>query len=254
MSVPDELEAAKNATEGDAAGDVRRWLLESRAATFATLSVDPRCAGYPFCSIVPVALEAHGELLVQIASIAAHTKNIKADPRASLFVHERTDDAQAGWRVTLVGRMAPVSEAEHEEALARVLDRVPRALEYDATHDFSIWRLAVEQVRYIKSFGRIAWLDAAQCRRDPLGAGLADAAAGALAHLNADHADAMLQLCSGRYGFVPESAEAVGIDRTGLFVRARVPDRLVYFGFGREVDAAGLRQAVVDVVRRARAR
>jgi putative heme iron utilization protein len=237
--------------------DVRRWLLESRVATFATLSVDARCAGHPFCSIVPYALDARGRPLVQIASIAAHTKNVQADPRASLFVHEGSSNAQvdpqAGWRITLVGRMARVPEAENAEALARLVEHVPRALEYEATHDFSLWRLDIEHVRCIAGFGRIAWVDAASVMRDPLGAGLAEAAPGAVAHMNADHADSMREMCKGLAGFTPTRAEAVAIDRTGMLVRCHEPDRLVHFSFGKEIDAAGLRGAVVDIVRRARA-
>lgn len=240
----------------DLANDVRRWLIESRVATFATLSVDPRCAGHPFCSIVPYALDARGRPIVQIASIAAHTKNVKADPRTSLFVHEGTTkpqaDPQAGWRVTLVGRMSPVSADEQEEALARLVEVVPRALEYEATHDFSLWRLDIEHVRCIAGFGKIAWVDAASVMRDPLGGGLAEAAPGAVAHMNADHAESMREMCKGLAGFTPARAEAVAIDRTGMLVRCREPDRLVHFSFGKEIDAAGLRGAVVDIVRRAR--
>jgi heme iron utilization protein len=236
----------------DLAPDVRRWLIESRVATFATLSVDARCAGSPFCSIVPYALDARGRPIVQIASIAAHTQNVKADPRASLFVHEGAADPQAGWRVTLVGRMKPVPAAENEEALARLVERVPKALEYEATHDFSLWRLDIEHVRCIAGFGRIAWVDAATVVRDPLGAGLSEAAPGAVAHMNADHAESMREMCTGLAGFTPARAEAVAIDRTGMLVRCKEPDRLVHFSFGREIDAAALRTAVVDIVKRAR--
>src|SRR3954467_15896902 len=109
MSDDDEVQAAAEANKGDPAQDVRRWLLENKVATFATLSVDARCPGSPFCSIVPFALDPRGRPLIQIASIAAHTKNVQADPRASLFVHEGTDDPQAGWRVTLVGKMTRVA-------------------------------------------------------------------------------------------------------------------------------------------------
>ena len=234
------------------ADDVRRWLLESTDATFATLSVDPRCTGYPFCSIVPYALDARGRPLIQIASIAQHTKNVAADARASLFVHEGADDPQAAWRVTLIGRMVRVADAEQPEALARVVERVPRAREYEATHDFAIWRLDVEHVRVIAGFGKIAWVDAASVMRDPLAAGLVEAAPGAVAHMNTDHAESMREMCTGLAGFTPARAEAVAIDRTGMLVRCTEPDRLAHFSFGREINASELRGAVVELVRRAR--
>jgi putative heme iron utilization protein len=249
-----DIQAHAQAPGGDAAAEVRQWLLDSRSATLATLSVDARCAGYPFCSIVPFVLDGSGQPIVQVASSAAHTRNMVADARASLMVHEpRTGDPQAGWRVTLVGRMIKLDGDAASEALARIVEHVPRALDYDATHDFSLWRLQLEHVRMIAGFGRIAWIDAATVRRDPLGGGLREQAQGAVEHLNADHADALSLMCTGLAGFAPTSVRAVGIDRTGLMVRASAPDRLVHFSFGREIGAEDVRAEVVKLVRRARA-
>lgn len=252
--------AGDKVTDGhDPAGDVRRWLIENSVATLATLSVDARCAGYPFCSIVPFALDGRGRPIVQIASIAAHTKNVVSDPRVSLFVHEpskrneRADDPQAGWRITLVGSMHRVHADEQAEAMARLSERVPRALAYEKTHDFQLWRVEIEHVRYIGGFGRICWVDGKDVVREPLGGGLADAAPGAIAHMNSDHGRSMVDMCTGLYGFTPDSAEMTALDRAGFFVSTRGPERLVHFSFGKEIDAGDLRAAVVDVVKRARA-
>jgi hypothetical protein len=247
---------SQEAETGDAAGDARRWLLENTSGTLGTLSVDGRCAGYPFASIVPFALDARGRPIVQIASIAAHTRNVKADPRVSLFVHEpnvKNDDPQAGWRITLLGKLAPIGADEEHDAMARFCERVPRARAYEATHDFSLWRLEIEHVRYIGGFGRICWIEGARVMRDPLGAGLADAAPGAIAHMNADHAQSMIDMCTGLYGFTPQSVTMTHLDRAGFLVETKGPDKLVHFSFGKEIDAQTLRHAVVDVVKRARA-
>ena len=250
--------AAAAADAGDPAADARRWLLESGFATLATLSVDARCRGYPFCSIVPFALDARGRPLVQIASIAAHTKNVQADARVSLFLHQPSTsgssyDPQAGWRITVVGLLSPVEVAAREVAMARLVEKVPNARAYEDTHDFHLWRLDIEHVRYIGGFGRITWIDGNDVMRDPLGAGLADAAAGAVAHMNADHEASMKEMCAGRYGFSPARAQMIEIDRTGFLVRTSQPDRLVHFSFGSEIDAKGVRTAVVDVIKRIRA-
>jgi hypothetical protein len=254
------MDAASGAITQDAkddpAAEVRRHLLVTTSGVLGTVAADERVAGYPFGSIVPFALDGRGRPLLQIARIAVHTRNVKADPRASLLVHEPglEGDPQRGWRVTLLGKMEPVADAEREEALARFVERVPQAEGYERTHDFELWRLNVELVRYIGGFGRIHWVAAHDVLREPGGDGIDGAAPGAIAHMNADHASSMVDMCAGLYGFRPERAAMVQLERAGFFVRTGGPDRLVWFSFGREIGAADVRHAVVDVVKRARAR
>ncbi len=237
-----------------AADEIRQALLGTVSGTLGTISVDPSCAGYPFLSVVPFALDAHGQPIVQLAEIAQHTKNARADSRVSLLVRQpdMEGDPQSGWRVTLLGRLGPVAPQETEELMARLVERVPKAREYEATHAFALYRLDVQRIRFIGGFGKIHWLEGAAARRDPAGAGLSEAAPGAIAHMNRDHADSMVEMCRGLCGFHPARAEMIALDRAGMMVRSHAPDRLCYFSFGREIDAASLRPAVIGVLTRAR--
>lgn len=133
--------------------------------------------------------------------------------------------------------------------MARFVERVPNARAYEATHDFQLWQLDIEHVRYIGGFGRIAWIDGGAVLRDPLGAGLDAAAPGAIAHMNADHRSSMQELWKRRTGATAESVEMVDLDRTGFLLRAAKPDGLAHFSFGREITAAEIRAAVVAVIR-----
>ena len=72
--------------------------------------------------------------------------------------------------------------------------------------------------------------------------------------MNADHGSSLSELCDGLYGFRPEHAAMVKLDRAGFLVRTRSPDRLVHFSFGREIDARSLRSEVIAVLERARSR
>jgi heme iron utilization protein len=263
-------DAARAAAEDDPAAHARAWLLSSTAGTLGTLCAGAGMDGWPFGSIVPFALDAHGRPLLLLAGIAAHTKNLRADARASLFVHERRDDdPQAGWRITVMGRARLVATHERaatlgareaeivareelEEIEARYRERVPQAPDYLATHDFDFWRLSVDKVRYIKGFGKICWIEGAHVVRDPGGHGVREASAGVIAHMNADHEENMREMCRGLHGFSPQAAQMVAVDRGGFLLRSQGPDRLVSFSFGREVEAAGLRRAIIDVLQRAR--
>lgn len=243
-------------TDMDPAELARQWLIDKRSGTLCTLSVKDGVAGWPFGSVVPFALDRDGRPFILIANIAAHTANLRADPRGSLFVQqpEVDGDPQAGWRITLMGSWAEVAWDDAEELHARYLQRVPAADGYLGTHGFGYWRLeAIERVRYIGGFGRIRWLEGASVLRDPGGEGVGAAAEGAMAHMNADHRENMREMCRGLHGVDPAEARMEWLDRAGFTVRTEEPDRLLYFPFPSEIKAAEIRKAVVDVLIAARA-
>lgn len=266
-------EAAREAERHDAAADARKKLLSAHHATLCTLAAKPELAGHPYGSVVPYALDPSGRPIVLLARIAAHTANLRKDPRATVFVRDphAEGDPQATWRVSLMGRMQPLTtparagdgqpgalvldEAILEELDARYRARVPGAKGYKSTHTFDYWLMTdVQKARYIAGFGRICWIDGERLLRDPKGAGIGDAAAGAIEHMNEDHRQNLIEMCAGLHGVQPSDAEMVALDRAGFSVRTKGPDGHLYFEFGREIDAESLRPAVIEVLQRARGR
>ena len=110
-----------------------------------------------------------------VSTMAEHTHNLDADPRASLLVVEDTPpgaDPLASGRVTLLGVAVEVSDPD-ERAAARAgyLAANPAAFYVDYG-DFQCMRLTVTDVRYVGGFGRMSWVDAAAyaaARPDPSG-------------------------------------------------------------------------------------
>lgn len=238
-----------------AAADARRWLLTTHAGTLCTTSAKPSVAGMAFGSVVPFALDAQGRPFILIANMAAHTGNLRKDPRGSLFVRDprAMGDPQASWRITVMGEWAPVADdaPEWPELAARYAERVPNADGYRKTHSFAFWRMhTVNAVRFIGGFGRILWLpgDSLTLTHD-----LGDAVQGAIDHLNEDHAHNLNEMCQGLAGFAAPDARAVGLDSTGLLVHAPSVNRHAWFSFGREIEAKEIRHAVIEVLQRARA-
>src|ERR1700745_1320498 len=82
----------------------------------ATLS--RKQAGFPFGSVMPYGLDKHGCPIFLISTMAMHTQNLQADPRASLLVTQpdASGDPLGASRVTLVGNVLPVPEGEVAEA------------------------------------------------------------------------------------------------------------------------------------------
>ena len=143
---------------------LRALLAAERHAVLATLSASRD--GWPFASVAPYALAADGEPLLLLSDLAEHTRNVRADPRASLFVQDGacTADPQAGCRVTILGQVAPVVDSELAIARQAYLARHPQAAEYMTLADFRLYVLRVRTARYIGGFGDMGWLDAAALR------------------------------------------------------------------------------------------
>lgn len=254
---------------------VRRWMHSRKNATLCTLSVRAGLLGWPFGSVTPFALDARGHPFILIAGIAAHTANLKSDPRASLFVYddEASADPQASWRLCLMGRfvrlVAPdekdaaraltdetrarsVTAAEHEERVARYRERVPSASTYLATHDFHFWALdEIVTVRTIAGFGKITWLEGSVITRTA-SASFVEAAHGAVAHMNTDHAANLVEIVHGLTGHAPKSATLRAVDRGGMLI-ADDTGAVHHASFAAPLDDEGqIRKAVIEVLTRAR--
>nr|WP_218884074.1 pyridoxamine 5'-phosphate oxidase family protein [Burkholderia guangdongensis] len=134
------------------------------SGTLGTIARDPQ--GYPYPSVVPYALDARHRPVILVSSLAEHTRNLVADPRAGFFVVDAPDgDVRDAERATLLGRIARLS-ADDPHLVARYLRYEPDGERYLALGDFSFWVLDVERLRYIGGFGRMGWVDGAAL--DPL--------------------------------------------------------------------------------------
>ncbi|MFP5319557.1 MAG: HugZ family protein [Acidimicrobiia bacterium] len=216
--------------------------------------------GAPFGSVVTYGVDTVGRPSFFVSTMAEHTRNLDADPRASLLVVEETAagaDPLASARVTLMGTAVEVVDPE-ERAAARAgyLAANPNAFYVDYG-DFRCLRLEVTGVRYVGGFGRMSWVGPAEyaaAEADPLH----PVAAGILGHMNADHADALATLVA-HFGGEPEvtGASMTAVDRYGFEVVARFDgDRrqAVRIGFrAPQSSADDVRKELIGMLAEARA-
>jgi putative heme iron utilization protein len=203
-----------------------RTLVASQTrGALATIALEP--AGTPFGSVVTFGLDSAGRPSFFVSTMAEHTRNMEADPRASLLVVEDTPegaDPLASGRVTLLGVVGEVTDpGERAAARAGYLQANPNAFYVDYG-DFKCVRLDVVSVRYVGGFGRMSWVDTAgyaSASPDPL----APAAAGIIAHMNTDHAGALVTLCH-HFAGAPDvtAASMTAVDRYGFEVIAALPE------------------------------
>jgi len=232
----------------EAAAGAAALLQRQYDGALATLSVE--LAGYPFNSVMPYALDRSGAPVIQIASIAQHTRNIEADPRVSLMAFERrADDLQVNARLTLIGEAEPCSDPDAGERYFRYF---PDARGFEDTHDFVFYRLSIRRCRYIGGFGEIHWLAPEQVLRpNPFSA---EQEAGMVEHMNADHADAVAAYCGmlGQPLAAGQTATLAGVDGQGCGIR--VDQRVLRLTFSEPCTApAAVRKQLAALAREARA-
>jgi heme oxygenase (biliverdin-IX-beta and delta-forming) len=237
------------------------------AAKLGTLSTHSRRAdGFPFGSLAPYGTDAAGRPTFLFSTMAMHTQNLLADPRASLLVAQPgspaaraldgDEDPLAGARVTLVGSVAEIDAADRPAIRDDYLSRHENARHWVEFEDFAFYRLDPTELYYVGGFGSMGWVAADDYRAaspDPL----ADSAPGIIAHMNRDHADALV-LYARVFGSVDaEEATMLSVDRLGFRVRTRKNDeyRGVRINFTREARTPEeARKVLVEMVRDARAK
>lgn len=198
----------------------RTLVAGQKTGSLGTLALEP--AGYPYASFTTFAL-FEGEPVFLISRIAEHTRNLVADPRASLLVNELgSADPLANGRVTLLGRCTKLARPA-SAAREAFLSAHPGASYYVDYEDFDFWQLRLEALRYIGGYGRMSWVEAADFRAaqaDPL----APAAERIIEHMNEDHASALQRYARAfTSAFDAERATMTAIDRHGFELTVHTP-------------------------------
>lgn len=226
----------------DPAGLARSLLRRSRQGALATLK-PPK--GDPYCSLVNVASAADGAPVLLISRLAVHTGNLLADPRASLMLDERAPgDPLEGARIMLAGR-ARQADAEEVAALRRRYLAVhPSAEMFVDFKDFAFFRIEPAAAHLVAGFGRIHDLAAAQFLTDLAGAEeVVEAEQGAVAHMNADHRDALNLYATRLLGAAPGDWRCTGCDPDGLDLQCGA--NVLRLNFPRRIVTPGALRAVL---------
>jgi putative heme iron utilization protein len=228
-----------------------RQLVRGRdKAALATLArPDIPESGAPYASLVQVAFDHDGAPLLLISGLADHTKNLLKDARVSLLFDATQGRAEplTGPRVSLMGVAAPTTEERHAR---RYLARFPAAEMYAGFKDFAFWRVAPGRAHQVAGFGKIQWFENFAIAASPA---LIDAEPDIVAHMNADHADAV-QLYAALAGESGDGWVMTGVDPEGADIRRPETGTAARVAFDKRVhDAETARAELVRLVKRARA-
>ncbi|MCJ2125666.1 HugZ family protein [Methylobacterium sp. J-077] len=230
----------------DAIGLSRMLLRSIRSGALATLDQD----GTPFASLVTIATDQNGTPLMLLSRLSAHTRNLLADPRCSLlFAQGGKGDPLAHPRLTVVGEAVQTSEPR---ARARFLARHPKAKLYADFPDFGFFALRARAGHLNGGFAKAATLTREELLLDLTGAdAIATGEAGAVEHMNADHADALALYAAAAGAEAGLPWRLTGLDPEGLDLMAG--DRTARVVYPERVsDMGGLRRSLVAMAARVR--
>jgi heme iron utilization protein len=216
-----------------------------RAAPSATLAT--QLDGQPFASLVTHAVAPDGALLLWLSTLSQHTRQLDQEPRCAILSQgaPTTANPQTAPRITITG----LAERVDNTALkSRWLARHPYAAQYADFADFGLWRIAPRGALLVGGFAaahRIRLEDLLPAP-DAVAALLA-AEPDIIAHVNADHADALAAIAGSDEGWRMTAVDVDGCDMTA-------GERVFRMAFPAPVaDADGVRRALILAARAARA-
>ncbi len=250
--MPDRLPENAPAPEFDPKAVAKALLRGTRAGSLATID---RNTGHPFASLINVATDCDGAPLILVSRLSTHTANLEADGRAALLLAASgKGDPLAHPRLTVIGSFFRVPREDHNEPRLRrrFLARHPKSELYASFADFSFWRLAAVSAHLNGGFARAADLKAADVLTDISGAqDLLDTEQSAVAHMNADHADAVRLYATRLLRAEDGPWRITGFDPDGLDLAAG--DATLRLAFPTRVTVADqLRAVLVDLAKQAR--
>ena len=136
-----------------------RWLVGDRkVGVLATIS--GRHPGWPYPAMMPYAVDELGRPLFLVSTLAAHTQDLIADPRASLQVTGDVVEANPAQtrRVAMMGMVTAVPEEDRPGVRSAYLGRFPESEMWAYLGDFEFYRLEPLEIHYIGGFAAAAWI------------------------------------------------------------------------------------------------
>ncbi len=222
--------------------EARQFVRRHHHGVLATIS--RRLDGMPFASVCPFITDHQARPVFLISGLAEHTKNLAADPRASLIVHPCADNMHAAGRVTLTGKAENIGRPE--ALVKRYSELMPDAASYFELGDFNLWRINIEAIRFIMAFGKIEWVEPKSYA--PPENSLEEWEASILVHMNQDHAASLVCYVEQATGKRPTESRMTGIDTDGMDIQT--PEGKVRIDFPRPVtDGDSARKLLVELAK-----
>ena len=235
--------------KSDAVVHSRQLVRAGRSAALSTtLSTND---GWPYTSFVTYATDQSGCPIFLFSDLSDHTRNLKADPRVSVLVEQASGrkNPQTGPRVSLIGKIKKTRNPNHA---IRFLTCHPRAEMYAGFTDFNFYHMRVERAHYIGGFASAVWHEGEEFQTaSKLAQHMTGVEVDILAHMNADHADAIDLFANKLLRRKGNGWKMIGIDADGIDLIKS--ERLARLAFTSPITkASNARTELIALVSKAR--
>ena len=146
--------------DADTRGALARLIRKERVAHLATLR-----AGAPMASMTLYLADGQfAAFYVHVSRLAWHTQDMLKDPRVALSIAEADDGRADPFTLMRVTVRGDALELENEDSSLKAawLARFPEQAINFQLADFSFWKIAPREARFVAGFGRIHNLSAAE--------------------------------------------------------------------------------------------
>lgn len=140
---------------------VRNLIEQARFAHLCTIMsrMHHRRRGYPFGSLVDFAPDENGHPIFSLSPLAIHTRNLLADPRATLVVQIPGWSGLANARVTIFGDVLPLP-ADRQEWAQKLYMKKHQHGASQQWGNFYFYRMeSISDIYFVGGFGTVAWVD-----------------------------------------------------------------------------------------------
>lgn len=121
--------------------------------------------GFPFASAVPFVTDEHHRPIFLISGLAEHSRNLAANPRASLMIAKVLGEGEMA-RVSLMGEVHPIDA--DPLLVARYLRYHPHAERFLQLGDFRFHRFEPARVLTVGGFAKANWLEGSRLIEAPV--------------------------------------------------------------------------------------
>ncbi len=170
----------------------KQFILSNRFGMLSTQSNEQ----YPFGSIVPYVVSKNdSRLIIQVAQIAEHYKNLKESPKSTLLVSDPfgTHEPMKYPRATIFTSWVEAVDIERESIRQQFVETVGTNIPPEIEPSFSYFSGEIQKVRWIGGFAKVGWVtkdEYIKATYDPISKFNYEI----VTHMNQDHADAVHQI------------------------------------------------------------
>lgn len=224
-----------------------------RTSRHGVLSVVDQGSGSPISSLIGLATDSDGSPIFPASALGRIIKAMQSHPRVSLLVENvGRGDPLAHPRISLTAFASKLEGEDRQRARRRYLARHTKASIYIDFKDFSIWKLSIQSALYIAGFGQ-----AYELAQEHLSTTFDDWSAwhsmeaGAVEHMNEDHADAIELYATVFCKAAPGKWRLTGLDPEGLDLALGDDHRRL--NYDRKLSTVKeLRPRLIELVKQAR--